>query len=43
MALAAVAVHARATLLHYDQDFDHIARAFPAFSAQWVVAHGTVD
>ena len=31
--LAAIAVDAHATVLHYDADFDHIAEAFPSFSA----------
>jgi predicted nucleic acid-binding protein len=43
VALAAVAVHADATVLHYDRDFDHIAAAYPRLAAQWVVAPGSVD
>jgi predicted nucleic acid-binding protein len=43
VALAATAVHAGATVLHYDSDFDHIAASYPQFIAQWVVPCGTVD
>jgi len=41
--LAAIAVDVNATVLHYDGDFDHIATAFPALNAQWVVQRGSVD
>lgn len=43
VALAAVAVHANATVLHYDSDFDHIAAAYPRLTSQWVVPRGSVD
>jgi predicted nucleic acid-binding protein len=43
VALAATAVHAGATVLHYDSDFDHIAAAYPQLSVQWVVPRGSVD
>jgi predicted nucleic acid-binding protein len=43
VALAATAVHAAATVLHYDSDFDHIAAAYPPLDAAWVVARGSVD
>lgn len=42
VAIAAIAVTAGAVVLHYDADFDHIAAAYPAFAAQWVVPRGTV-
>lgn len=41
--IAAVAVQADATVLHYDADFDHIADAFPPFSSEWVVPRGSID
>lgn len=41
--LAATAFSHRATVLHYDADFDLIADAFPGFSARWVVPRGTTD
>ena len=43
VALAATAVQARATVLHYDGDFDHIAAAYPLLHTQWVVPRGAVD
>jgi len=43
VALAATAVHADATVLHYDSDFDHIAGAYPQLRAEWVVPRGSVD
>jgi predicted nucleic acid-binding protein len=43
VALAATAIHAGATVLHYDSDFDRIAAAYPQFSAAWVVPRGSVD
>ncbi|MGQ0575415.1 MAG: PIN domain-containing protein [Pseudonocardia sp.] len=43
VALAAVAVHAGATVLHYDRDFDRIAAAYPRFGSRWVVTAGSVD
>jgi predicted nucleic acid-binding protein len=43
VALAATAMHSEATVLHYDSDFDHIATAYPRFTAQWVVPRGSVD
>lgn len=41
--LAATAVHADATVLHYDSDFDHVAAAYPRLVSQWVVSRGSVD
>jgi predicted nucleic acid-binding protein len=43
VALAAAAVNANATVLHYDADFDAIATAYPRLRAEWVVPRGTVD
>ena len=43
VALAATAVHAGATVLHYDSDFAHIAAAFPRLQARWIVERGSVD
>jgi predicted nucleic acid-binding protein len=43
VALAAIAVHAGARVLHYDGDFDHIAAVFPQLTAEWVVSRGSVD
>jgi predicted nucleic acid-binding protein len=43
LALAATAVHANATILHYDSDFDHIAAAYPQLHATWVVPRGSID
>lgn len=31
-----------ATVLHYDRDFEHIARAFSPFKQQWVVPAGSL-
>jgi predicted nucleic acid-binding protein len=42
VAIAAIATHAAAAVLHYDSDFDHIAEAYPAFSAHWIVPRGSV-
>lgn len=42
VAVAAIAANAGAVVLHYDSDFDHIAAAYPAFAAQWVVPRGSV-
>jgi predicted nucleic acid-binding protein len=42
VAIAAIATQAAAAVLHYDSDFDHIAEAYPAFSAQWIVPRGSV-
>jgi predicted nucleic acid-binding protein len=43
VALAATAVHANATMLHYDSDFEHIAAAYPTLDAAWVVQRGSID
>lgn len=43
VALAATAVHARSTVLHYDGDFDHIAAVYPLLRAQWVVPRGSIS
>ena len=41
VALAATAVHAGATVLHYDSDVDHITAAYPLLRAEWVVPRET--
>lgn len=43
VAIAAAAVHAQATVLHYDADFDHITGVYPRLTTQWVVPRGSVD
>lgn len=43
VALAAAAVPAGATVLHYDRDFDHITAAYPGLVSRWVVSPGSVD
>ena len=43
VALAAIAVHAGAIVLHYDSDFEHIAAAYPGLATQWVVPRGSTD
>ncbi len=43
VAIAAAAVHADATVLHYDSDFDHIADVYPRLMTQWIVQRGSVD
>ena len=43
VAIAASAVSFSAAVLHYESDFDHIADAYPQFTAQWVVPRGSVD
>jgi hypothetical protein len=42
VAIAAIATHAGAVVLHYDSDFDHIAEVYPAFGAHWIVPRGSV-
>ena len=37
VAIAAIATNAGAVVLPYDSDFDHIAQAYPAFTAHWIV------
>jgi predicted nucleic acid-binding protein len=43
VAIAAAAVYADATVLHYDSDFDHIADVYPRLMTQWIVQRGSVD
>jgi predicted nucleic acid-binding protein len=43
VALAATAVNANATILHYDRDFDHIASAYPSLCPERIVPRGSVD
>lgn len=40
--IAAYAVVNQATVVHYDRDFTHIARAHPGLRQQWVVAQGSL-
>lgn len=40
--IAAYAIANGATLLHYDRDFEHLARVAPAFAQQWIVPRGTL-
>ena len=40
--IAAYAVANDATVLHYDSDFEHVARVTPGFKHQWIVPRGTV-
>jgi predicted nucleic acid-binding protein len=42
LVIAAVAETASLTVLHYDADFDHIAR-FTGQPTEWIVRRGTVD
>ncbi len=42
VAVAAIAIHAGAVVLHYDSDFEHIAQAYPAFTAHWIVPRASV-
>jgi hypothetical protein len=39
----AIAVHASATTLHYDSDFDQTAVAYARLDATWVVPRGSID
>lgn len=41
--IAATARHHRATVLHYDADFDAIAQIAPDCSHEWIVTRGTVS
>jgi len=40
---AAVAIENDATVLHYDRDYEHIARVKPDFRQEWIVPAGSVD
>jgi predicted nucleic acid-binding protein len=40
--IAAVAIDAGLTLIHYDADFDHIATV-SELDHQWIVPRGTID
>lgn len=40
--IAAYAYVQRATVLHYDSDFDHLTEAVPDLQTQWVVPRGSV-
>lgn len=41
--IAATAIHHRATVLHYDSDYDHINAAYPNLQTHWIVPRGTID
>jgi predicted nucleic acid-binding protein len=43
VAIAAIAVHSNATVLHYDGDFDHISEVYSQLQAEWVVPRGSID
>jgi predicted nucleic acid-binding protein len=40
--IAAYAIKNRATLLHYDRDFEHIASVMGDFRHEWIVPRGTL-
>jgi hypothetical protein len=42
VAIAATAVCFNAVVLHYDNDFDHIADVYPPLNAQWLVPRGSI-
>lgn len=41
--IAAYAMKNGATLLHYDQDYEHIATVAPGFRHQWIVPRGSIS
>jgi len=41
--IAAVAVENDAVVVHYDHDYEHIARVTPGFRQEWIVPAGSVD
>jgi predicted nucleic acid-binding protein len=41
--IAAYAIKNRATLVHYDRDFEHIAAVMPELDHQWIVPRGSVS
>ncbi|MEI4273401.1 PIN domain-containing protein [Klenkia sp. LSe6-5] len=41
--IAAYAVANRAAVLHYDRDFEHVARVHPGFLQRWIAPAGTLD
>jgi predicted nucleic acid-binding protein len=43
LVLAATAIRHSATVLHYDHDFDLIAKVAPQFAHRWIVPRGTTD
>lgn len=43
LAIAAVAVRYDAVVLHYDEDFAHMASVMPRFRQQWVITKGSID
>lgn len=40
--IAAYALANDATVLHYDSDFGHVAKAEPTFKHQWIVPRGSI-
>lgn len=40
--IAAYALANGASVLHYDRDFEHVARAMPGFTHRWIVPRGSV-
>lgn len=41
--IAAYALANDATVLHYDRDFEHVARVRPALEHRWIAPPGTLD
>lgn len=41
--IAAVAIRHDAVVLHYDEDFAHMASVMPSFRQQWVITEGSID
>lgn len=41
--IAAMAVVNSVTVLHYDSDFEHIARVRPTLDQEWAIPRGTID
>lgn len=41
--IAAYAIVNDATVVHYDADFEHVARAWNGFRHQWIAPRGTLD
>lgn len=42
-AIRHTSAHQRVMVVHYDADFENIARVWPDFAHQWIVPRGTVD
>ncbi|MBN9609491.1 MAG: PIN domain-containing protein [Actinobacteria bacterium] len=41
--IAAYAIANGATVVHYDADFEHVAKVWPDFRHRWVMPRGSVD